>query len=128
MMDLYVPELKTLDCFSKHEHRADELRKRVAEHNMRVIAKSYTRVPVTSLIRLMDTTAEEIEAYVSKLVTEKMIYARYDRPAGIVSFQKKKEANEVLDKWVSDIDKLMGLVEKTTHLIDLENNQAAIRT
>eukprot|EP01134_Creolimax_fragrantissima_P001628 CFRG1628T1 len=126
MEDIYMSELSDLECFAKHEGRTGELRKRVAEHNMRVIAKCYTRIPVKSLIRLMDTNEDDLEAHISKLVTEKMIHARYDRPAGIVSFKKRQEPNDLLDKWVSDIDKLMGLVEKTTHLIDLANNQAAL--
>jgi 26S proteasome regulatory subunit N5 len=50
-------------------------------------------------------------------VTSKSIFARIDRPAGIVDFRKKKGTEEVLNDWNSDIGKLLALVEKTTHLI-----------
>lgn len=55
--------------------------------------------------------------YVSQLVTEGTIYARIDRPARIVSFSRRKDANEVLNEWSSDIRTLLGLVEKIDHLL-----------
>lgn len=45
------------------------------------------------------------------------MYAKIDRPAGIVTFVRPKTGDEVLNEWSSDVGKLMGLVEKSCHLI-----------
>ena len=53
-------------------------------------------------------------------MTKKTIFARIDRPAGIVSFRQLKDPNEVLNEWSSNLTSLMALVSKTTHLINKE--------
>ena len=56
----------------------------------------------------------------SNLVTAKTIYARIDRPAGIISFVARKDPSAVLNEWSQDINSLLGLIVKTTHLIAKE--------
>ncbi|KAG0002628.1 26S proteasome non-ATPase regulatory subunit 12 [Modicella reniformis] len=73
--------------------RLKELHNRVVEHNIRVIAKYYTRITTKRLTQL---------------------------PAGVVSFAKSKHPNEVLNEWSQDINALLGLIEKTCHLITKE--------
>ena len=63
---------------------------------------------------------QEAESFLANLVTKKTIYARIDRPAGIVSFCRLKDPGEVLNEWSSNLTKLMTLVTKTTHLINKE--------
>jgi 26S proteasome regulatory subunit N5 len=52
---------------------------------------------------------------VSSTVTGKM-----DRPSGIVSFQASKDPSESLNDWARSLNKLMGLISRTTHLINKE--------
>ena len=40
------------------------------------------------------------------MVTEKFMYAKYDRPAGVVSFAKPKAAPDVLEDWASEYSAL----------------------
>lgn len=40
------------------------------------------------------------------------IWARIDRPAGIVTFRAKRSAEDVMNDWSADMQKLLGLVEK----------------
>lgn len=54
------------------------------------------------------------------MVTKKTIYARIDRPAGIVSFRQVKDPSEVLNSWSENLNSLMMLVSRTTHLINKE--------
>jgi 26S proteasome regulatory subunit N5 len=61
-----------------------------------------------------------VETFVSDLVVNKSIFAKIDRPKGIVAFRKHKEPNELLNEWSSNISDLLGLLEKTTHLIHRE--------
>ena len=63
---------------------------------------------------------QECEEYLSNLVTKKTVYARMDRPAGIISFRQCKDPNEVLNEWSGSLSSLMALVSKTTHLINKE--------
>ena len=100
--------------------RLKELHNRIVEHNIRVIAKYYTRVSTKRLTQLLDLNEKDSEEFLSKLVVSKTIYARIDRSAGIINFQTKKDANEILNNWSNDINSLLNLIEKTCHLISKE--------
>ena len=70
------------------------------------------------IIRPVYKCAQESEEFLSQLVIKKTIYARIDRPAGIVTFRENKDPNEVLNEWSHNLNSLMALVSKTTHLIN----------
>ena len=63
---------------------------------------------------------QEMEKYLSKAVTDKMIFARIDRLSGIIRFKEKETANSMLNDWRSNIEELLELVDNTTHQIDKE--------
>ena len=65
----------------KAHQRWQDLRKRVIEHNVRVVAKYYTRIQMSRLTQLLDLDENETEKYISELVTSKTVYAKIDRPA-----------------------------------------------
>ncbi|KAJ1845034.1 proteasome regulatory particle subunit, partial [Coemansia sp. RSA 2708] len=121
---IYGPEFRSTDVFSAQTDDGNKrwmaLRDRVIEHNVRVIAAYYTRATIPRLTELLDLGADDVEAFLSKAVVSGTIYARVDRPAGVVSFAKPREGEEQLNAWASDVSKLLGLVEKTTHLIAKE--------
>lgn len=100
--------------------RWEALHKRVVEHNIRVLAAYYSRITLQRLTELLDLPALTTERTLCKLVTDKTVYARIDRPAGIVSFQRPRRTNETLNEWSADIGKMLGLVEKTSHLVSKE--------
>jgi 26S proteasome regulatory subunit N5 len=100
--------------------RWDALHKRVIEHNIRVVAGYYSRITLQRLTELLDLPPLTTERTLCTLVTDKTVYARIDRPSGIVSFQKPRRTNEALNTWSHDIDKMLGLVEKTSHLVSKE--------
>ncbi|SCV70971.1 BQ2448_3733 [Microbotryum intermedium] len=112
---------------SQGDKRYEVLHDRIIEHvrtvyvsqdwNIRTLSKYYTRMTITRLSQLLDLTPIKTEAFLSSLVSSKTVYAKMDRPAGIVSFQAPKSGDEVLNEWSSDVGKLMGLIEKSTHLI-----------
>ena len=109
-----------------HE-RFEALRHRVIEHNVRVVAKYYTQIRMPRLCQLLDLDEEETERYLSNLVTDKTIYAKIDRPAGVVSFAKARGPDEVLNEWSSDMRSLLGLLERIDHLITKEEMMARIQ-
>ncbi|KAJ2784252.1 proteasome regulatory particle subunit [Coemansia javaensis] len=121
---VYGPEFRATDVFSAATEdgakRWGVLRDRVIEHNIRVVAKYYERATIPRLGELLDLGADDVEAFLSRAVVAGTIYARIDRPEGIVSFAKPRDGEEQLNAWASDVGKLLGLVEKTTHLIAKE--------
>ena len=131
----FGPHLTTTDIFSAQENKEDpkahqrylDFRKRVIEHNVRVIAKYYTRIHFSRLTSLLDLPEQETEKYISELVTNKTIYARIDRPAQIVTFEKKAVADEVLNEWSGKMKSLLGLLERIDHLITKEEMMARIQ-
>ncbi|KXJ21702.1 26S proteasome non-ATPase regulatory subunit 12 [Exaiptasia diaphana] len=98
----------------------EELRKRVVEHNIRVMAKYYTRITLKRMSELLYLTTEESEHFLSELVVSKTVFARIDRPSGIVTFSTNKACNDILNEWSHNISTLMQLLNRTTHLITKE--------
>ena len=131
----FSPHLCGTDIFSKSSEASDPksfsryeaLRHRVIEHNVRVIAKYYTRITFPRLTSLLDLSEEETEKYISDLVTKKTVYARIDRPARVVSFEVKRGPDEVLDEWGSSMKGLLGLLERVGHLMQREEMMARIQ-
>jgi 26S proteasome regulatory subunit N5 len=132
----FGPHLCGTDVFSAEKGQGDDdkahqrwqdLRKRVIEHNVRVVARYYTRIQMGRLTELLDLNEDETEKYISELVTSKTIYAKIDRPARIVSFAKTRDADDVLNEWSSNMKSLLGLLERIDHLITKEEMMARIQ-
>lgn len=116
------------DATTKDGHaRYEDLRKRVIEHNLRVVAKYYTRIRTARLTQLLDLSEKETEEFLSKLVTQGTIYARINRPERIVTFAKPKESNDVLNEWSSNIAELLSHVEAIGHLITKDEMMSGIK-
>ncbi|XP_069122843.1 26S proteasome non-ATPase regulatory subunit 12-like [Argopecten irradians] len=97
-----------------------DLKNRVVEHNIRVMAKYYTRVRTKRIAELLDQTEAESEEFLSSLVVNKTIQAKMDRLEGIVNFTHQKDPSDILNDWSHNITTLMQLVNKTNHLITKE--------
>jgi 26S proteasome regulatory subunit N5 len=132
----FAPYLTKFDVFDDKEGQSgdlkaytrwQDLRKRVIEHNVRVIAKYYTRIQMPRLTQLLDLTEDETEKYISELVTAKTIYAKIDRPARLVSFAKPRDSDDVLNEWSGNMKSLLGLLERVDHLITKEEMMARIQ-
>ena len=131
---LFGPHLCSTDVFDANSgadkkafQRWEDLRKRVIEHNVRVVAKYYTRIQMSRLTQLLDLTEDETEKYISELVTAKTVYAKIDRPARIVNFAKSRDADDVLNEWSGNMKSLLGLLERIDHLITKEEMMARIQ-
>ncbi|KAM3623700.1 uncharacterized protein V6R79_014648 [Siganus canaliculatus] len=117
------PDSPATDVFSyteEGEKRWKDLKNRVVEHNIRIMAKYYTRITMKRMAGLLDLSVDESEEFLSSLVVNKTIYAKVDRLAGIINFQRPKDPNDLLNDWSHKLNSLMSLVNKTTHLIAKE--------
>mmetsp|Transcript_20848 Transcript_20848/g.30908 ORF Transcript_20848/g.30908 Transcript_20848/m.30908 type:complete len:458 (+) Transcript_20848:15-1388(+) len=106
-------------------HWMKDLHTRVVQHNIRVTAKYYKRIRCARLAEHLGLDLTATESALSSMVSEGSLYARIDRPAGIISFSEPKPASEVLSNWNSDIGSLLHLLEHTTHLINKETMLAS---
>lgn len=99
----------------------EEFRLRIIEHNIRVIEKYYKRITTKRLSTLLDLTEKESEQHLGRMVVSGSIYAKIDRPHGIVLFRKIQTPSAQLNTWTNDIDSLLKIVENSCHLIEREN-------
>lgn len=88
--------------------------------NIRVISLYYTRITISRLAELLDLPVDQAETSLADLVISGTVYAKIDRPAGVVSFAPKTSDSDKLNAWSGDMQKLLDYVETTSHLIHRE--------
>ena len=110
------PELAT--------HWHEVFHRRIIQHNIRIASLYYVRIRGTRLAQLLQLEPARLESEISQMVSDGTVYAKIDRPKDIVRFLKPQNPEAILSDWASDIDKLLHLVETTTHLIHKEQMTA----
>ena len=55
------------------------------------------------------------------------VYAKIDRIKGTIDFVEYEEPHVMLDNWSSNMDQLMGMVNKACHLISKEEMVHALK-
>lgn len=123
----FAAELASIVEIGKEETKDEEvawkgsLKERITEHNLRVCAIYYTRIRMSRLAELLALSEEETERKLAAMVADKKsLWAKIDRPAGVVSFCKPKDADETLNGWASNVASLLDIVERTCHLVHRE--------
>jgi len=125
-------ELKAHVVFQDSPHeggaaRWELFRKRLNQHNIKVISGYYDQIKTTRLNELLGLNDKETEAELSELVCGKFVHAKIDRPAGTIKFGQKANYTETLNDWGGSISKMLDLVENTCHLIQKEQMVHAAR-
>mmetsp|Transcript_44350 Transcript_44350/g.80359 ORF Transcript_44350/g.80359 Transcript_44350/m.80359 type:complete len:459 (+) Transcript_44350:71-1447(+) len=125
-------ELRSHPVFQDTPHegasdRWDLLKKRVVQHNIKVVSEYYEQIHTTRLCELIGLGEKETEAELSELVCSKFVFARIDRPAGTIKFGKKQTYTDRLNTWSDSITKMLDLVENSCHLIQKEQMVHAAR-
>jgi len=115
---------KPTQVFSRDEAgetRWKDLLTRIVEHNIRIMAKYYTRITLTRMAELLALPEEKAEDCLSEMVVSGAVTAKSDRLEGIIDFRdQNQDPLEALNQWSTNTNKLMDLVMKTTHLINKE--------
>lgn len=96
------------------------LEKRVVEHNIRIIALYYRQIRIERMAKLINQSRDDTEMRVSELVNASMIYAKIDRPAGVVSFREAKSPMDVMENWTSSIKELLVKIDHVSHQVHRE--------
>merc|ERR1712226_370570 len=102
------------------QKRWADLKKRVVEHNIRIMATYYTRITLKRMANLLALTEAETEDFLSTMVVNKTVDAKTDRLDGVVDFVKHQDPNDMLNNWSHSVSDLLSLVMKTTHLVNKE--------
>eukprot|EP00446_Apocalathium_sp_SHHI-4_P071468 CAMPEP_0177564712 /NCGR_PEP_ID=MMETSP0369-20130122/73759_1 /TAXON_ID=447022 ORGANISM="Scrippsiella hangoei-like, Strain SHHI-4" /NCGR_SAMPLE_ID=MMETSP0369 /ASSEMBLY_ACC=CAM_ASM_000364 /LENGTH=403 /DNA_ID=CAMNT_0019052013 /DNA_START=1 /DNA_END=1209 /DNA_ORIENTATION=- len=111
-------EVRSHPVFQDESHeggaaRWDMLKKRVVQHNIKVISEYYEQIHTARLCELLCLSDKEAETELSELVCSKFVYAKIDRPAGTIKFGKKQTYTDRLNDWSGSITKMLDLVENT---------------
>jgi 26S proteasome regulatory subunit N5 len=115
-----LPQQAQLEGLMDGDEWKEILYRRVIQHNIRTASKYYQRITLTRLAQLLRLTEERCEQEIASMIAD-LDYCKMDRPNKIVKFERPKNPDAVLTEWASDIETLLGLVEKTTHLISKEH-------
>lgn len=105
--------------------RAD-LKLRVVEHNLGVVAEYYARITLARLAQLLALGEDDAERRLCDMVTAGKLRAKLDRPAGTVTFADAAAGggdagSAALAGWVHGIERLLETVEKTCQKIQKES-------
>lgn len=102
------------------EENWDVLQMRVVEHNIRVLAKYYTRISTQHFANLLHLDPKEAEKRLCEQVVKAVVTAKIDRLDGIISFTKPKDTEEILNAWSGNLNSVMNLIGNVNHLITKE--------
>lgn len=92
----------------------------VVRHNIRVVSLYYSRINTGRLAEMLHLDADATERHLSEMVVGGKVFARIDRPAGVVSFAEPRSATTALNAWASDVSRLLGLVDRACHIASME--------
>ena len=80
-------------------HLKTVLRSRIVQHNIRTVSGYYTRVRTARMAAMLGLSGTELEKELSDMSNSGDVHLKIDRPAGIVSFERGRPAEEVLSDW-----------------------------
>ena len=118
--ETYASVAATHTAFTEKPARWEDLHNRVTEHNIKVIAKHYTKIRMTRLAQLIDLPEDKTEDALCKLVTDKDIWARVDRIKGIASFVKHKNPTQSVGDMKTGVDHVLAQITSACHLVHKE--------
>ncbi|KAL3097830.1 hypothetical protein niasHS_000565 [Heterodera schachtii] len=103
------------------QKRRERLHDCVGEHNVRMVAKYYSRITFQRMAKLLEFGIEQMEAFVCKMIVDGVIpEVKIHRPSQIIYLSPKKNGAEVLDEWVFNVRKLTDTMNKVSQLIAKE--------
>jgi len=97
------------------------LRRRINQHNIRVVQSYYSKITLNRLAELLEYTVDETEAEIRDMVSYMGFSAKINRPEKYIYFAKPSEPQNQLNEWGSDIFGLLNRLEEITHLIHREH-------
>lgn len=75
---------------------------------------------MNKLETLLENKRENIEDLLCELIYSDLISGKIDRLSSCLEIKEKKTENEVIDKWVTNINQIVDLVDFVTERIERE--------
>jgi 26S proteasome regulatory subunit N5 len=119
-LDVSETEAERKEGSSSGAARWNDLHKRIVQHNIRVVGDYYGRITSGRLGQLLKLDPSKTEVLLSEMVSSQQLYAKIDRPAGVITFKRPLPATEILNSYANDLSSLLAVVEKTCHMIHKE--------
>lgn len=99
----------------------ENLQNRVGEHNIRMIAKYYSRITMKRLSELLDWSLEKTETFLCQMIIDRTVeHAKIDRLDGVVCFEPIKSHVDMMDEWSYSVDHVMNKINQVCHLMAKE--------
>jgi len=100
----------------------------VGEHNVRLVAKYYTRISFDRMANLLEFTVEEMETFVCKIIADGVISdVKIHRPSQTINLKARKANIDTLEQWGSNVRSLTDMLNKVSHLILKEEMVHGVR-
>ena len=115
-------ELESWPAFGEADlaqHWREMLHRRIIQHNIRVASLYYRQIHGTRLAQLLGLEPQRLEQEIAAMVSDRSVFAKIHRPHDIVRFAPVQSPEMILSEWATNVEKLLQLVETTTHLIKL---------
>lgn len=103
------------------------LRKMLIQHNVLVVSTYYRRISLPRCEQLFGVPSEDVELELCEMINESQVTAKIDRLEKVISFKMVRGDDEILDEWVTDVNKLLTLVDETCNLIHREEEKYGSR-
>ncbi|KAK8823875.1 hypothetical protein WA538_001163 [Blastocystis sp. DL] len=105
---------------ARREEWRQLLRKRVMEHNIRVLGRFVSEARLGRVAELLQVSEEEAEDALAEACVSKMLWVKMDRVRGTVKFVAPKSPESVLTQWSQDVKGVMGGLDRVVYLIEKE--------
>ncbi|KAF6000883.1 26S proteasome non-ATPase regulatory subunit 12 [Cyanidiococcus yangmingshanensis] len=104
------------------------LQRRIHEHNLRVIAKYYTRIHLARLASFMEADQDDVENMLCEEITSGRVWGRIDRVDGIVTFRRERRPEKIISEWARNVDNVLAAVDRLDELVNKERQQRGMPT
>lgn len=119
-LDVSETEAERKEGASSGAQRWNDLHKRIVQHNIRVVGRYYSKITSVRLGGLLNLDPSKAEVLLSEMVSSKQLFAKIDRPSGVITFTRPQPATEIINAYANDLSSLLAVVEKTCHMINKE--------
>jgi 26S proteasome regulatory subunit N5 len=122
-----LPAAKGIDFIANQPERYNILIRRLLEHNLQIFGEYFSRVSVHKISTLLGVAKDNLEEITASMVVKKQLFAKINRINQIISFRKKEDIQEQLEKTNRNVEEMLEKIDNTCHLIHKENLKYSIK-
>lgn len=122
-----MPAAKGIDFIANQPERYNILIRRLLEHNLQIFGEYFSRVSVHKISSLLGVAKDNLEEITASMVVKKQLFAKINRINQIISFRKKEDIQEQLEKTNRNVEEMLEKIDNTCHLIHKENLKYSIK-